>query len=187
VHFIRLLVFIFAVAVSLTPAAAERLGSDVAYSATWTLRLYGQELVGRHYYDHGKERYELTVEGERLLFITRPDLGLSFIIFPDLSRGEERNINDGFDLPTVRAEDVERRTMVSRETLQGETTTKYRLDDPGGTVWLWVTTDGISLRLMVEGEKEEFGFFLTDVRRGPQPPHLFEVPEGIDFAKSGEQ
>lgn len=182
-----LLVFLSAAAVSLPAAAAEWFRPDTAYSATRTLRIFGYELSGPLYYDHGMERFEVTVDGKRHIYITRPDLGLSFRIFPDQDRGQERPFEDGFGLPTLRAEDEERLTAVGTEMLQGEEAAKYRLDDPNGTGWFWVTTDGIPLRMLSEAEKMEFDIYLTDLRRGPQPAHLFEIPDGIRFTKSGGQ
>jgi hypothetical protein len=183
-HF-SLFILVSALAVSLPAAAAEWFRPDLAYSATRTLRVFGQELIGPLYYDHGMERFEVTVKGKRHIYILRPDLGLSFRIFPDQGRGQQRSFEDGFGLPTLRAEDEERLTAVGTEMRQGEEAAKYRLDDPSGTGWIWLTSDGIPLRLLSEADELEFDIFLTDVQRGPQPAHLFEVPDGIDFTKSG--
>jgi hypothetical protein len=68
---------------------------------------------------------------------------------------------------------------IGRETVAGEATTKYRVTVEGRTIFIWATEDGIPLRMEDESAEGRFVIELTNLKRGPQPDELFEVPAGV--------
>ena len=76
-RFLSLFVCLLVSLVTLPAAAANWLNQDVAYSGTRTMRMNGQEISGPIYYDHGKERFEWTAEGDRQISLRRPSRMMS--------------------------------------------------------------------------------------------------------------
>lgn len=170
---------------ALPAAAAEWLAQDVAYSATRTMRAQGHEVSGPLHHDHGKERFEMTVEGQRQVMIRRPDAERLYMIMPDMGMGMEMNLGAPQALPSADDYTGLQPETLGEETLGGEAVTKYRVRDEAGgqdyTVLIWVTDDGIPLRMEGAGAQGSFEMVLSDLQRGPQPADLFEPPAGIQM------
>jgi len=172
-------------ALSGAAAAADWLRPDVAYSATRTMRAGGQEVSGPLHYDSGKERFEMTVEGQQQVMIRREDRQAIYMVMPQMGMAMEMRM-DGPEAPPSAGDyaDLQPEEM-GRETLDGEEVTKYRVaaDDAGGsyTVFIWATDDGIPLRIEGSGDEGSFEMVLSDLQRGPQPADLFEVPAGVQM------
>jgi hypothetical protein len=181
----RLLTVIFSLvlASATSAAAADWLNSDVAYSGTRTLRIGDQEIKGRIHYDHGNERFEWTLAGGRHISLRLADSGLLYMIDPDRGVGMQMESPHGIPGPELYAS--LRPEELGRESLQGEDVTKYRLVDDAkrqsNTVLVWVTDDGIALRLLVDGPRGSFESTLSDLERGPQPDELFDLPSGLQI------
>lgn len=71
---IAVFVFLLTILASSPAAAADWLRQEVAYSATRIMRAAGHEFSGPLHHDHGKERFELSVDGQRQVMIRRPDV-----------------------------------------------------------------------------------------------------------------
>lgn len=163
-------------AVTLTPP-------DTGYSATRIVNASGREISGKLYSEDGNERWEMTLQGMRQISILRHGEGRMFMYMPDMNMamemGRAEAANYGIDklLDGVEAEEI------GRETVDGETTIKYRVL-PGqtaqkGDATIWVTEDGIPVKAEGSGAQGTFSMRLTDLERGAQDPSLFQLPPGV--------
>ncbi len=164
-----------------TAFAAEWLRPDVAYSATRTMQAGGHTITGPVHYDSGKERFEMTLEGQQQVMIRRERKRLLYMIMPQMGMGMEMKLGGPKAMPGARDYAELQPEEIGRETIAGEATTKYRLAAEGGEVFIWATDDGIPLRMEGEGPEGSFSMELSDLERGPQPAELFEVPAGIQI------
>lgn len=178
-------VFLLVASLATTTAASDWLHPEVAYSATRTLRTGGIELSGPVHYDGGKERFEMTVEDTRQIMIRRDDKQRLYMIMPQMGMGMELPYGESATMPSADSYADLKPESVGRETLGGEAVTKYRVEagDAGEsyTVFVWATDDGIALRMEGGTAEGSFEMVLSDLRRGPQPAELFEVPAGTQM------
>lgn len=176
---------------ALPAAAADWLREDIAYSGTRSLRVAGDEIVGPFYFDHGKVRFEWTMQGARQISLQRPDRQRIYMIMPDMGVGMEMELSRKNSVPGAEIYADLPAERLGTETLYGETVTKYRvIDDRGAqdnTVTVWVTHDGIPLRLVVSGSQGQFETTLQGLQRGPQAAELFELPEGVQLMPVPQQ
>lgn len=177
---------------SLTPltAWADRLPAPAAtFSASQNLTVDGVALTARLFHDKGLERRESRVDGLNNLLIIRPDLQEALVIQPESRMGMKLPLTDpevGAVATTLSALSG---TAEGAETLSGEAVTRYRVQDitPDGSGFdgrVWATRDGIYVKL--EGRTGGEGaanvaMLLSDIRRGPQDPALFEPPAGLSI------
>ena len=171
--------------------AADWLREDVAYSGTRSLQVGGDEIVGPFHYDHGKVRFEWTMQGAHQISLHRPDRQRFYMIMPDMGVGMEMKMNRENAVPGPELYADLQAERIGAESLYGEEVTKYRLIDDASTqdntVMVWVTHDGIPLRLVVSGSKGRFETTLSGLQRGPQAAELFELPKGIQIVPVPEQ
>ncbi len=165
--------------------AADWLRPDVAYAATRTMQAGGHTISGPVHYDGGKERFEMTMEGQQQVMIRREDKQLLYMVMPQMGMGMEMQLGGQASMPGAMpgARDYAelQPEEVGRETIAGEETTKYRVMAEGMTIFIWASDDGIPLRMEGEGPEGRFTMELSDIERGPQPAELFEVPAGIQM------
>lgn len=166
------------------PAAASGwISPDAAYSATRTLRAGGMEMAGPLHYDDGKERFEVSMEGSRQIMIRREDRQRFYMVMPEMGMAMEMAIDGAEGMPSARDYADQQPESLGRETLDGEAVTKYRVEAGEGgeryTMFVWVTDDGIPLRMEGASAEGSFEMVLSDLERGPQPAELFELPAGI--------
>lgn len=164
-------------------AAAELIRPDAAYQAKRIMRSAGFEMSGTINHDHGKERWETNSAGMRQVMIRRPDQSKVYMVMPDMNMAMEMQIGGGSPMPNPEDFDENDFEELGREDLNGESVTKYRTASQGQaglyTVLIWVSEDGIPLRMEGSGAQGDFEMFLTDVQRGAQDPALFELPAGV--------
>lgn len=184
----RLIAFGFCLLVSLVPAALaapDWLRPDAAYSATRVMRVGGLEISGPLHYDSGKERFEMTMEGTQQIMIRREDKDRLYMIMPQMGMGMEIPLGGPQAMPSPDDYAELQPEEMGRETLNGEDVTRYRVetDDAGQSfsVIVWATDDGIPLRVEGESAEGRFEMEMRDLKRGPQPAELFEVPAGIQL------
>lgn len=166
-------------------AAPDWLRPDAAYSATRVMRAGGHEISGPLHYDSGKERFEMTMEGARQIMIRREDKDRLYMIMPQMGMGMEIPLGGPQAMPSPDDYAELQPEEIGRETLHGEDVTKYRVEanDAGESysVFVWATDDGIPLRVEGESAEGRFEMEMRDLKRGPQPAELFEVPAGIQL------
>ena len=183
------LMLISAAAVSLTLSVAAQADNvpqpTASYSREAIMRMGRQpDMPFRVNAAGATERREMMMQGSAQTMIKRPDLGVIYMLMPQMGQAMEMPIDRG-GMPTDNM-DAYNPVALGSETVLGENTTKYRMQggDANGSFdgHAWITGDGIMMRM--EGQATGDGFAgpvsitLNSLQRGPQDPSLFELPPG---------
>lgn len=181
-------------AVTAAGAASAAVVGDarVPYSATRTITIDGQRYLDKVFHVPGKEREEVDIGGIPMDFILDLDRHHAAIILPALVSYLE------IPLPPL-LDQLDRRLLdgdaVAEERIDGIRATKYRLDYTAsdgtrGVGFLWLSRDNILLG--IEGRlirphhrPTRIGMRLSNLRLGPQPHSLFQVPKGLHRVPAG--
>lgn len=153
---------------------------QTAYSADFSMTGATMEMRGTVHRTPGAERREMVLQGQRQVMLMRAAQGEMIMLLPEVSLAMRLPMRSD---PRVEAAEAFARAdpqAVGSETVDGEATTIY---ETSGEVAgrFWVTDDGIVMRARVETDEGPLVIELSDVRRGPQDPALFEVPQGIQI------
>jgi hypothetical protein len=170
------------------PAAAQDLPpvGQTPYAADFVMRGGGQEIEGRVHQTPGAERREVTLDGQRQIMLLRAEAGEMAMLFPDMKMGMRLPMPRDPNLEAAEAFAAADPQPLGEETVNGEPTTVYAVDDGDMRGRFWVTPDGIVMRSDVTTEDGPFSLELSDVERGPQDPALFEVPAGTEMMDAGQ-
>jgi outer membrane lipoprotein-sorting protein len=175
-------------AVTLAPVKAEILPAPtVEYSADSTLDAAGMKMRTRVYYSPGKQRREVTSDGQQQVMILRVDKSISWMLMPDSRQYMDMPLSTGMESSgAVEGYEVQR-TAAGKERVNGLDTTRYKavLETPAGIRlegFIWVTEQGLLVKLDANATGSEVSgrmrMDVTNVRFGPQDPRLFEIPAG---------
>ena len=168
-------------------AAAELPAQRASFTADGVVQIDQDRVVFKVYHLAGKERQEMSVDGLYQITILRPDLDKAWVVQPAANSSIELPLDEVLFLPApgTSGEHVVREIGKARE--GGEATTKYRMFSTEQAerhvdVLLWITDDGITMRLEgefeIEGVMESIMLLRRDVARGPLDPAIFD-PEDI--------
>lgn len=170
-------------------ASAQQLLGDtrVPYSADRTVVTGGKSYVGRVYATPGKQRHEQNVNGLPLVAILRADKRVAWLELAEL------HVFTDFAFPaaiTDYASQDQLGAPIGTERVAGLEARKYRVERQGADGsqmygYAWITEDGIVLKLdgsfiTPNGKETRASYELSNVRRGPQPPELFELQRGMN-------
>jgi hypothetical protein len=180
-----LFALLFTFVTALPATAADLLPPEISFSATRTLKAKGVQASGPYAQADGNERWFATIKGKQRLLIRRPDLNLTYAIDPGRGVGKETPLGDSLVFPPFDDAYRDRLQDLGRETMDGEEVTRYEIVDRKGTITFWITDDGIPMRILGAGAGRQYDFLITDVKRGPQPAELFEVPAGVEMVTAG--
>lgn len=169
---------------------ARLLRPRVEYQAD--LRIDSGHLVlsGPVHYTPDRERRTLTFEGSRVParpMIIRRDRHVVWVLDPEHRSYYQLPLSASNELISgALTESIE----VGRESIDGREATRYRVrfaeaEGAGLVGHVWISADDIVLR--VEGTtvdagknpRRPFRLSLRNLKVGPQPPELFEVPKGF--------
>lgn len=178
------------------PAApAATLPAPLASYSAWqhlTLNGEGQDL--RIYHAGARERREGRDGGLESILIVRADKGDAYILQPDSHMALALAASDPEAAPDLKALASLPAQPLGPDTLGGLAVTRYHVEGrlpplPGSaadapprgfTGEVWSTPDGIYVKLdgiaREGGQDIPIAYTLSDVRPGPQPSTLFEVP-----------
>ncbi len=189
---------------TLSTNAAEMPLPETGYSAVRTIEAQGSSFQTTVYYEDSKERSEMNMNGQSMVTIMRPDLGVLWMLMPggiymeqplDLSN-PSMSPGQMPQTPTFTdASQIVEFTEEGREEINGFSTTRYRMraENTDGSVvagQIWLTEDNIAVqtRMSVESGAQtgEILISLQDLKIGDQPDNLFEIPAGYQqFNVSG--
>ena len=186
----RRVVLLAALAIGVAlPAAAKPLqDAPVPYSADVTIALGDAEPTrGRIESAPGMQRLEQRLPGgARRVMITRFDRQLAYLLDPTTETYRELHLN--LNVPTGWDDALLTLQPEGPDTVGGIPATRYAVTGdprPGTHVHgqLWRTDDGVMVKADAttegSGGKELRSVFeLSNLKRGPQEPALFEPPEG---------
>lgn len=178
--------FLLSLLFLVTPAAAATLTPPTAgYSATRIINAGGMEMSGKVHSEDGKERWETTMQGMRSISILLMNEGRMLVYMPDMNMAMEMSLDEaaasqpGLDALRDGAEATEE----GKEIVEGEQTTRYLVaEEPGSGVRdlrVWVTSDGIPLKMEGKSDEGDFMMLLKDLQRGTQDASLFRLPSGV--------
>lgn len=166
-------------------AAEARIDMSAAYSATRIIES-GKDRIEQRYFQQGAttNRMETELQGQQSIMIMRGDRNLMWTIMPAQRMYMEFSLDAGpaqaMEIPDAEGWRLER---VGREAVNGVPATKYRAIAPeqdGTTMqgYMWITADGIPVRMDLADGKDRVLMELRDLVVGPQPAALFEPPAG---------
>jgi hypothetical protein len=163
-------------------AATLRL-PETGYSATRIVQASGMAFSGKVHAQNGKERWETVNQGVRSVSILLPEEGRFLLYMPDMNMAMEMNAESaaqqyGFEPLRDEVEAVEE----GSDMIEGENTTRYRVTVPDGDVSemrVWLTADGIPLKMTGSSPEGDFTMLLKDLKRGDQDAALFRLPAGV--------
>lgn len=170
------------------PARAQQLLGDtrVPYSADRTVVTGGKTYVGRVYASPGKQRHEENINGLPIVAILRADKKLAWLELADL------HIFTDFRFPDAISDYASQDQLgapIGSEPVAGLMAKKYRIERQGADGsqmfgYAWINDEGIVLKLdgsfiAPNGRETKASYELSNVRRGPQQPGLFELPPGM--------
>lgn len=181
----------------LTVACGVGGGQNHSFSADqiFTPRDTGRKIVSHCYFAPGKFRAEMKAPsrmGGSLVTIGRQDLGKAWILFPGMKRYREISLERlGADKLYFKPAPDQVLEKLGAETVEGYHCQKMKVrktaDGPNGpvetTLTVWVSRSfPVPLRTLSEhGDLTEY----RNIKEGPQPASLFDLPEGYTKMASG--
>lgn len=170
------------------PAVAVELPKPTAsYSATQTVTAEGETMKAKLFRDKDKMRID-NDEGGSMIF-DAPNQRM-VMIMPGMPMAMAMPLDPTKEWDQPNALDHCQVEAGGRETIRGEATTLYTIDCPAkdkDAPWkgeIAVTADGIPMRMDMEtienGKPAPVKAELSDVKRGPQPASLFQLPAGVE-------
>ncbi len=173
-------------AVALEPA--ELPAETASFIADGVVQIGDERLDFKVFHDAGRERHEMAIDDLFQITIFRPDLGTAYLVQPEADTYIPLPLEDISLWPRYRMQagySIERQ---AREEEGGETTTRFRIRGSEAApiemdVLVWITDDGIEMRLEgemeVEGILENVVLMRRNVRRQPVDPDLFDPTEAL--------
>ena len=178
----------------LAASAAELPAQRASFTADGVVQIHQDRVSYKVYHLAGKERQEMRVDGLYQINILRPDLDRAWVVQPEANSSIELPLDEVRFLPTPGAPGHHVVDEIGQAREGGEVTTKYRVSSTAQAerrldVLLWVTDDGITMRVEgeveFEGEMENVMLLRRDVARGPLDPAIFE-PQDIPMVVGPE-
>ena len=156
---------------------------EVSFSGEAVFETEEMTTKARVYYEPGKVRDEIRMEGQQMVVIRRFDLNKSWML---MSQGMYMEISPEEQDEKSRDYKLISREKVGRETVNGMETTKYKsiYESSDGKFggFTWFTDDNIAVKAFIvhqsKGEKQRMKFEFTSLKRGRQDDELFELPPG---------
>lgn len=167
---------------SLAASASELPIPKVAYTAEQEMSSAQGTFTSKIYHAGMKERAERQMEGMHMITILRKDRNVLWMLIPDERMYTETSLKQvpkGASMPT----DVDI-TRVGKETIEGVSTTKYKmlLKDRTGGGFVWLDSHNIPVKMDVlakdRGRNVRTTISLHNIKVGDQDPSLFEIPRG---------
>lgn len=169
---------------TLVPTAHAIL-DEVSWEATRIVRVDGRTLETRVHHAKLKERISALVKGVEINLVLRYDRKLVWQMTPMFALAAETDIS-GMDSPAnIR---VLSRQQLGKETVGGVAATRWKIvyQTRGGARRegeYWQNAAGVHVKTRFavtdpEGKERRVELELRDLKVGPQPSDVFEVPEG---------
>jgi hypothetical protein len=171
---------------TLAPTAHAIL-DEVSWEATRIVRVDGRTLETRVHHTKLKERISALVKGVEIDLVLRYDRKLIWQMTPMFALAAETDISAMDSPANIR---VLSRQQVGKETVGGASSTHWKIvyqtrggDRREGEYWQNAAGVHVKSRFVVsdpEGKERRVELELRDLKVGPQPPDVFEVPEGYE-------
>jgi uncharacterized protein DUF4412 len=156
----------------------------VEYSADRVMETDAGTFEGKVYAAKDKERSETSMRGMTSVMILRRDRQLGYMLMPAQKMYQQMDFAKAQQQSGGQAADQVDITEVGTETIEGQSTTKYKLIMKDGSAggFMWFTKDGILMKMdtVVKNgrDKSRMTITLKNLQVGAQDASLFEVPAG---------
>jgi len=154
----------------------------VDYSADRVMETESGTFDGKVYFTRDKERLEMNMQGMQSVMILRRDQQLGWMLMPaqrmyqklDLARAQQQSGSKSADSVTIE--------QLGEETIEGHAATRYKMlmKDGSGGGFIWITQDGIPVKMDFLGkngrDQTRMTVTLTNLTIADQDPALFELP-----------
>jgi len=173
----KTLLFVVAILVSVLCINASSYALE--YSADAVITSSGQKMHGKMYASEDRFRMEMT-SPQKMITISRMDKNVIWNIMPS----QKMYIEMPFDPNTAPKTDIKGeidRKLLDTETIDGHPTEKYLVTFKNGgqtqKIHQWLATD-INFPIKTAAPDNKWVQEYKNIKVGPQPDKLFEVPEG---------
>lgn len=137
--------------------------------------------------DNQKMRMELIEAEEPNVIIYRSDLGLFYTLLPQKKLCFVTPYSHAFkNKDPIASNSLHNLTLLGTELLDGVPCDKYEVTGPFGKAYLWVNKEKDAPVRLSSMEGQNVVDWI-DYQKGPQPPQLFDPPQGyqvIDLSKN---
>ena len=152
------------------------------YAADTVMQSDAGEIRGRVWASGDKERRELAMQGRRHVLIVRRDRGVTWTLLPEQRMYVESALGEA-GLPAAGVGGDVTREALGRETVNGTSTTKYRVhgtaaDDTPFEGTMWMTEQEIPMRVVAEQGGASVRMELSNLTTGAVDPARFKIPAG---------
>lgn len=162
----------------------------VEYSADRVMETSAGTFEGKVYSAKDKERSETNMRGMTSVMILRRDKQLGWMLMPAQKMYQQMDFAKAQAQSNGQAAEQVDITEVGSETIEGLSTTKYKLIMKDGSAggFMWFTKDGILMKMdtVVKNgrNKSRMTVTLKNLKIGSQDASLFEVPTGYNAMPS---
>ena len=163
--------------------AAELPPETASFTADGLVQIGDDRLSFAVFHRSGKERQEMTIDGLFQITILRPDLGAAYLVQPEADAFIPLSLDEVGLWPRYRERSGYEIELRGTEYLGGEETRLYHVTSSedaavGMDILVWITEDGIEMRLEgemeVEGIMESVMLERSNIRRAPLDDKLFD-------------
>src|SRR6185295_12592475 len=121
----------------------------VEYSADRTIETDKGNFTGKIYAAHDKQRSETNFGGMQSVMIIRNDKQIGYMLMPAQHMYRELDVASAKQQAGGQPQDVVDITEVGTETIEGQSTTKYKMIMKDGSAggFMWITKDGIMVKM----------------------------------------
>lgn len=156
-----------------------------SYAADLTMTSGQVRITGRIYHTPGRTRAEFNTQGQRTVsIIDRPQRRVWMVMAASRQYMEiplKGDVASAFLPPNVTRQQI-KLTTLGNETVDGEPMDKVRVEHPMGRSVMWITGDGIVVKMdgisNMGGRETKVTMQLRNLKRGPQDAKLFKLPAG---------
>jgi len=169
---------------------AELPHPTVEYSADRIMETESGTFEGKVYATKDKERSETTMRNMQSVMILRRDQQIGYMLMPAQKMYRQMDLAQAQQQSGAAPQNQVDITEVGRETVEGQSTTKYKLIMKDGSAggFMWFTADGILMKMdtVVKNgrDKSRMTITLKNLKIGAQDAALFEVPAGYNAMPS---
>jgi hypothetical protein len=172
--------------------ASMSLDPRISYSADFSYTIDSLQVAGSTQHIPGATRREFQISGMSMVSLERWSSDRSYLIFPNQQkyiavRSSKRRRSLAI-LKFLLGAFGDKARAVGKESHEGRDVTIYKFADKSGSIELWVTKDGLIVRLegegRVRGKTRHISFRLTNIDIRPQEPSLFDLPDGFQKVPS---
>lgn len=160
--------------------------TSTAYSGTRIVKSEQGTFTLKVFHTFGKDRTEITAEGQQMATIIRRDKDIAWQLMPQMNIYMEMPIEKA-QVSDMSSGNLLEKKKVGTDRVSGHDTTKYKIrfendDGSQGEGFIWLTSEDILMKMVAEiysdGQRYNVETVMTTLHISSQPDKLFEIPSG---------